>query len=176
MEPAGHRDARAEPHAARALLRVEARHSRYLAADVDGDVAQPRTRRVAGPRSVSRGAAARRVRADGTRETIHGTGSRACRVAAGELVDDPTGARHVRSTIWNAKGRIGREVHQSTAACPHDPGHYLDPASSRFPATIRSFSTPKTPLTSRARTSAIWRSAALSTTPSSIVRPFFTMM
>jgi hypothetical protein len=48
--------------------------------------------------------------------------------------------------------------------------------STPFPATIRSFSTPKTPLTSRARTSAICRSAALSTTPSSIVRPFFTMM
>ena len=38
------------------------------------------------------------------------------------------------------------------------------------------FSTPNTPVTSRARISAIRRSAALSTTPSSVVRPFFTMM
>jgi len=43
-------------------------------------------------------------------------------------------------------------------------------------ATVRSFCTSKTPLTPRARTSAIWRSAALSTTPRSIVRPFLTMM
>ena len=45
-----------------------------------------------------------------------------------------------------------------------------------YRATVRLFSTAKTPDTSRARTSAICRSAALSTTPKSIVRPFFTMM
>ena len=42
--------------------------------------------------------------------------------------------------------------------------------------TYNSLVTSKTPVTSRARTSAICRSAALSTTPSSIVRPPFTMM
>src|SRR5262245_51728785 len=43
-------------------------------------------------------------------------------------------------------------------------------------ASVRPLSTAKTPSTSRARTSAIWRSAALSTTPNSMVRPFFTTM
>ena len=49
-------------------------------------------------------------------------------------------------------------------------------AVTRYGATMRLFSTSNTPLTSRARTSASWRSALLSTTPSSIIRPFFTMM
>src|SRR5262245_54474782 len=52
--------------------------------------------------------------------------------------------------------------------------HGLHHRASR--ASVRPFSTSNTPSTSRARTSAIWRSVALSTTPSSIVRPFLTMM
>jgi hypothetical protein len=43
-------------------------------------------------------------------------------------------------------------------------------------ATVRLFSTSNTPMTSRARTSASCLSAALSTAPSSMVRPFFAMM
>ena len=66
-------------------------------------------------------------------------------------------------TGWTVSAQDDARLHLTAPSCP-------------LPATVRPFSTSKTPVTSRARTSAIWRSAALSTSPNSIVRPFLTMM
>ena len=77
--------------------------------------------------------------------------------------------RAVQTRQRSRSGRTGALVHrEASSEC------FILCRSYR--AATRPFSTSNTPLTSRARTSAIWRSAALSTTPSSIVRPFFTTM
>jgi hypothetical protein len=72
------------------------------------------------------------------------------------------------AAVGSSRTNIGASRMNARALDPDELHHFW--------LTIKSFSTPNTPVTSRALTPASVLSASLSTMPSNVVRPFFTMM
>ena len=147
VEPARHRHIRAEADPTRQVFGVEAKYPRHLAADVDGDAAKPSARRPAHPPHLCRSAAPRRVRAHAAGRAVHAAGPRAGDLAAGTLVDDPSGAREVRRTVAESQGVVRRRaarqlLWRSDAAHRLDSAHRADQPAFTAPSRVRKHAAP----------------------------------